>query len=155
MFHVPFKYVQMTHQCLSCQYCIFISIGSIGWLWFTHYFRCLADFLAPSILVRKWFKNVKKKKRIEGWELVVLFFFWWELLVIMVINFSAIEKSSPFGKRDFFHVCFWNKLMFSSLRVKSYYTVSHFLIEEKNSTIFYKSRTILQFLIKHFSQDAN
>lgn len=40
--------------------------------------------------------------------------------------------------------------MFSSLRVKSYYTVSHFLIEEKNSTIFYKSRTILQFLIKHF-----
>lgn len=47
-------------------------------------------------------------------------------------------------------MCFWNKLMFSSLRVKSYYTVSHFLIEEKNSTIFFKSRTILQFLIKHF-----
>lgn len=155
MIHVPFKYVQMTHQCLSCQYCIFISIGSIGWLWFTHYFRCLADFLAPSILVRKWFKNVKKK---EDWGLRASgsFFLLVRIAVIMVINFSAMQRKALLLEKEiFYHVCFWNKLMFSSLRVKSYYTVSHFLIEEKNSTIFYKSRTILQFLIKHFSQDAN
>lgn len=104
MFYVPFKYVQMTHQCLSCQYCIFFPLDLLVGCGLHTIIRCLADFLAPSILVRKWFKNVKKK---EDWGLRASgsFFLLVRTAVIMVINFSAMQRKALLLEKEIFFMC--------------------------------------------------